>query len=271
VAEERLQKILAHAGIASRRASEELIVEGRVTVDGEVAILGMRADAVASDIRVDGERVNTNPELIYLMLNKPQGVLTTADDPEGRPTVMDLVNVTQRLFPVGRLDMDTEGLLLMTNDGELAHALMHPSFEVRREYLALVPGPVRKRTLAQLRDGVELDDGLARPIEIEVLEEARSKALLRVVMAEGRKREVRRMLGAVGLHVERLARTTYGGVEIGELRQGKWRFLTQLEVGMLYRAIEQRGGGGQRIKERRASRDERRARGGPDGAPVSAG
>jgi 23S rRNA pseudouridine2605 synthase len=270
VAEERVQKILAHAGVASRRASEELIAEGRVTVDGEVATLGMKADATEADIRVDGERINADPDLVYLMLNKPAGVVTTADDPEGRPTVMDLVNIPQRLFPVGRLDMDTEGLLLMTNDGELAHALMHPSFEVEREYLALVPGPVRKRVLAELREGVELEDGLARPRHVEVVEEARSKALVRVIMTEGRKREVRRMLGAAGLHVERLARTAYGGVEIGELRQGKWRFLTQLEIGLLHRAVEQRGRGGKRIAERLASRDERRARGGPGGAASSA-
>jgi 23S rRNA pseudouridine2605 synthase len=265
VPEERLQKILAHAGVASRRASEELIAEGRVTVDGELATLGQKADATTADIRVDGERINADPDLVYLMLNKPQGVVTTVDDPEGRPTVMDLVNLQQRLFPVGRLDMDTEGLLLMTNDGELAHALMHPSFEVEREYLALVPGPVRKRTLAELRQGVELEDGLARPKHVEVLEEARSKALVLVVMTEGRKREVRRMLGEVGLHVERLARTAYGGVEIGELRQGKWRFLTQLEVGLLFRAVEGRGRGGAELEARRASRDERRRRGGPDG------
>lgn len=263
--EERLQKILAHAGVASRRASEELIAEGRVTVDGEVAELGMKADPEHADIRVDGERINTNPDLLYVMLNKPQGVLTTADDPEGRPTVMDLVNVPQRLYPVGRLDMDTEGLLLLTNDGDLAHALMHPSFEVERTYLALVPGPVRRRTLAELEEGVELDDGLARPRSVEVIDEARSKALVQIVMTEGRKREVRRMLGAVGLHVERLARTAYGGVEIGELRQGKWRFLTQREIGVLHAAVEGGGRAPGAKAERRASRDERRARGGPGG------
>jgi 23S rRNA pseudouridine2605 synthase len=234
VAEERLQKVLAAAGIASRRASEDLIAAGRVTVNGEVAELGSKCDAEVDEVRVDGERINVDPELTYIMLNKPQNVLTTADDPEGRPTVFDLINLTQRLFPVGRLDMDTEGLLLLTNDGDLAHALTHPSYEVERIYVALVPGPVRKKVLAELRAGVELEDGIAKPVRAEVLEQDKGKALLEVVMAEGRKREVRRMLGELGLTVERLARVSYGGVELGDLRQGKWRFLTQPEISMLH-------------------------------------
>ncbi|MCC5948387.1 MAG: rRNA pseudouridine synthase [Nitriliruptoraceae bacterium] len=234
MAEERLQKVLAAAGIASRRASEELIAAGRVMVNGEVAELGSKCDPQVDAVTVDGERINVDPGLTYIMLNKPQNVLTTADDPEGRPTVFDLINLSQRLFPVGRLDKDTEGLLLLTNDGDLAHALTHPSFEVERVYVALVPGPVRKKVLAELRAGVELDDGLARPVRAEILEQEKGKALLEVVMAEGRKREVRRMLGGLGLHVERLARVSYGGVELGDLRQGKWRFLTQPEIAMLH-------------------------------------
>jgi len=236
MAEERLQKVLAAAGIASRRASEDLIVAGRVTVNGEVAELGSKVDPRVDVVLVDGERINVDPGLTYVMLNKPQNVLTTADDPEGRPTVFDLVNLPQRLFPVGRLDKDTEGLLLLTNDGELAHALTHPSFEVERIYVALVPGPVRKKLLAELRAGIELDDGLAKPKRARVLEEEHSKALLEVVMTEGRKREVRRMLGNLGIKVERLARVSYGGVELGDLRQGKWRFLTQPEIAMLHAA-----------------------------------
>ena len=234
MAAERLQKMMAAAGIASRRASEELIAAGRVTVNGEVAELGRKVDPATDVVLVDGERINIDPDRVYLVLNKPRGVVTTADDPEGRPAVVDLVNLPQRLFPVGRLDMDTEGLLLLTNDGELAHALMHPSFEVERTYVALVPAPVRKKTLAELKEGIELEDGLARPRRVRVLEEERSKALLEVVMTEGRKREVRRMLGAVGLKVERLARVAYGGVELGDLRQGKWRFLTPAEIGRLH-------------------------------------
>lgn len=267
---ERLQKILAAAGIASRRASEELIAQGRVTVDGRVAELGTKADPARADIRVDGERVNADPGKVYVALNKPRGVVTTADDPEGRPTVMDLVNLPQRLFPVGRLDMDTEGLLLLTNDGELAHALTHPSFQVPRVYVALVQAPVSKRKLADLRHGVELDDGLARPLSARILGEERNEALLEVVMAEGRKREVRRMLGELDLHVQRLARVAYGGVDLGELRQGKWRFLTQREIGQLFLAVDPDGRNrqrrGEKIQKRRTTRDERERRGGPQGA-----
>lgn len=241
--EERLQKVLAAAGIASRRASEELIAEGRVLVNGEVARLGMKVDAAKDVVMVDGERVNVDPDLTYIMLNKPQGVITTADDPQGRPTVFDLINLSQRLFPVGRLDQDTEGLLLLTNDGELTHALTHPSFEVERTYVALVPGPVRKKPLAQLRAGVELEDGMARPKRARVLGEERSRALLEIVMTEGRKREVRRMLAELGFTVERLARVAYGDVELGDLRQGKWRFLTQSEIASLHAATTRVGKG----------------------------
>ena len=241
MARERLQKVMAAAGVASRRASEELIAEGRVTVNGEVAELGCKVDPVHDEVAVDGERINIDPARVYVMLNKPRGVVTTADDPEGRPAVVELINLPQLLFPVGRLDMDTEGLLLLTNDGELAHALMHPSYEVERTYVALVPGPVRRKVLARLREGVELEDGVARPRRVRVLEEERGKALLEIVMTEGRKREVRRMLGHVGLTVERLARVAYGGVELGDLRQGKWRFLSQAEIGRLHAVV-----GGQR-------------------------
>jgi 23S rRNA pseudouridine2605 synthase len=236
MAEERLQKVMAAAGVASRRASEELISAGRVTVNGERAELGRKVDVSIDVVEVDGERVQLDPDRVHLMLNKPQGFVTTVDDPEGRPTVMDLVNLPQRLFPVGRLDRETEGLLLLTNDGELANRLLHPSRGVERVYLALVPGPVRKPVLARLREGVELDDGIARPQRVRVVEEERSKALLEVVMTEGRKREVRRMLGAVGLTVERLVRVAFGGVELGDLRQGKWRFLSQQEIARLHRA-----------------------------------
>lgn len=268
-APQRVQKILAAAGVASRRACEELIAAGRVTVDGEVAELGMKADPRAADIRVDGERVNTHPDLVYVMLNKPRGVVTTADDPQDRPTVLELVGLPQRLFPVGRLDLDTEGLLLLTNDGALAHALTHPSFEVPRVYLALVTGRVKRPVLEALRHGVELDDGFARPAEVALEEEARGRSLLRIVMTEGRKREVRRLVGAVGLTLERLARVSFGGLELGELRQGRWRMLTQREVGVLHAAVEvgdeRRAGGGRPAAARRASRDERNRRGGPGG------
>jgi 23S rRNA pseudouridine2605 synthase len=248
--EQRLQKVLAAAGIASRRVCEGLIAEGRVTVNGEVAELGDKVDPVNDVVRLDEERINVDPERVYVMLNKPRGVVTTTDDPEGRPTVLDLVQLPQRLFPVGRLDQDTEGLLLLTNDGELANALMHPSYQVQRMYVALVPGPVRRETLARLRQGVELEDGFARPRSLRQLEQERSKALLEIVMTEGRKREVRRMLDAVGLKVERLARVAYGGVELGDLRQGKWRFLTQGEIGRLHAVTAERSGTTSRNRRR---------------------
>ncbi len=254
---ERLQKVMAAAGVASRRASEELIAAGRVTVNGEVAELGRKVDGTQDDIRVDGERITTHPDRVYVMLNKPQGVVTTVDDPEGRPTVMDLVNLPMRLFPVGRLDLDTEGLLLLTNDGDLTHDLLHPSREVPRTYVALVSSPFKGKALQELRDGVELDDGTARPTSVEVLEEQKGKALVQLVMTEGRKREVRRMFAAIGHPVERLARVAFGGVELGDLRQGKWRFLTQQEVGRLHAAVEGRRGA---PRHQRASREERRER-----------
>jgi 23S rRNA pseudouridine2605 synthase len=234
---ERLQKVMAAAGIASRRASELLISAGRVTVNGQVASLGDRVDAESDVVEVDGERVIVDTTLRYLMLNKPQGFVSTTSDPEGRPTVMDLVNLDERLYPVGRLDQDTEGLLLLTNDGELANRLLHPSYGVERSYLALVPGPVRREMMRRLDEGIELDDGPARPKRVRVVEEHRGKALLEVVMTEGRKREVRRMLAAVGLPVERLARVAFGGVELGDLRQGKWRFLDRPEIARLHAAV----------------------------------
>jgi 23S rRNA pseudouridine2605 synthase len=261
VAEERLQKVLAAAGVASRRACEGFILEGRVTVNGEVAELGMKVDRTRDVVAVDGERVNVDPDRVYVMLNKPQGVVSTADDPDGRPTVLDLINLPQRLFPIGRLDLDTEGLLLLSNDGELTNALLHPSREVERWYVALVPGPVKPRVLTALQEGVDLEDGIARAKRVRVLEEGKGKALVEVVMTEGRKREVRRMLAEVGLPVERLARVRFADVDLGELRQGKWRFLTQAEIGALHdaaRAGEERAARTSRERAaRRTTREER--------------
>jgi 23S rRNA pseudouridine2605 synthase len=235
---ERLQKVLSAAGVASRRRAEDLIVAGRVRVNGAVATLGDRVDAATDVVEVDGERVTLDTTLRYVLLNKPQGVVSTTSDPEGRPTVTDLINLPDRLYPVGRLDRDTEGLLLLTNDGDLVHRLLHPSFGVERTYLALVPGPVRREVLGRLRAGVELEDGPARPRRVRVTEQHAGRAVLEVVMTEGRKREVRRMLAEVGLPVERLARVAFGGVELGDLRQGKWRFLTDPEVNRLRRAAD---------------------------------
>lgn len=235
---ERLQKVMAAAGVGSRRACEVLIADGRVTVDGEVAQLGDKVDPNAADVRVDGERINVDPELVYLLLNKPRGYVTTADDPQGRPTVFDLVRVPQRLFTVGRLDIDSEGLLLLTNDGRLAHQLMHPSYEVERTYVVQVAGKPSRRQLSELTDGVELEDGPAAAASVRLLGDAKGRSLLEIVMTEGRKHEVRRLLDAVGFPVERLARVAYGGVELGDLGQGNSRPLTQKEIGALHTAVE---------------------------------
>lgn len=254
---DRLQKVMAAAGIASRRASEDLIEQGRVRVDGDVATLGDKVDPSVAVITVDGERINVDIDMTYLAYNKPRGVVTTADDPHGRPTVLDDVDLPQRLFPVGRLDMDTEGLLLLTNDGELTNKLLHPSYEVERTYLALVKGSVRGHVLAELRDGMQLEDGFARPKRARVLEDQNERSLLEIVMTEGRNREVRRMVDAVGLTLDRLARTAYGGIEIGDLKQGRWRHLSHTEVSTLYAAV---GEGRRPPEERKVELRERRAR-----------
>lgn len=235
-APERLQKLLAAAGLGSRRSSEELIEQGRVTVDGAVAGLGDKVVPTDVVVAVDGQPVNVNPELVHLMVNKPRGVVTTLDDPHGRRTVGDIVDIGGRVFPVGRLDMDSQGLLIMTNDGDLAHALMHPSYEVERTYVAQVDGRPGGRQLKRLQTGVELDDGTATAISARVLGEGSGKSLVEVVLAEGRNREVRRMFSAVGIPLERLARVAYGGIELHELRPGSWRPLTRKEIGRLYDA-----------------------------------
>jgi 23S rRNA pseudouridine2605 synthase len=234
---ERVQKVLAAAGIGSRRACEELIAAGRVAVDGEVVTLGAKADARSQIITVDGERIHTNPTLVYLLLNKPIGYVTTVTDPQGRPTVMDLVPASPRVYPIGRLDRDTEGLLLLTNDGELANRLAHPRFEIEKTYVAQIRGPAKRRAVRQLLDGVELEDGMARARSVRELGAAGDKTLVEIVLAEGRKREVRRMLQAVGLPLERLARVRVGPLALGEINPGKFRPLTGAEVRSLYLAV----------------------------------
>lgn len=234
---QRVQKVLAAAGIGSRRACEQLIAEGRVAVDGEVVTLGAKADPLTSVITVDGERVHTNPTLVYLLLNKPPGVVTTVSDPQGRPTVMDLVPANPRVYPVGRLDQDTEGLLILTNDGELANRLAHPRYEVEKTYVAQVRGTPKRQSIRALLDGVELDDGPARARSVRELGSAGDKTLLELVIAEGRKREVRRMLQAVDIPLERLARVKIGPLPLGDISPGKSRPLNSAEVRALYTAV----------------------------------
>jgi 23S rRNA pseudouridine2605 synthase len=235
----RLQKVLAAAGMGSRRACEELIAEGRVSVDGEqVREQGRRVDPQHAVIRVDGLRVTAPTGTVHLALNKPQGMVTTMTDPEGRPTVGELVEGRrERLFHVGRLDADTEGLLLLTNDGELAHRLTHPSYVIPKTYLAEVPGPMARDVGRRLRDGVELDDGIARVDAFRLVDSSAGRVLVEVVLHEGRKHIVRRLLAAVGHPVERLVRTQIGPVRLGDQRPGKLRPLSTQEVGGLYAAV----------------------------------
>lgn len=230
---ERLQKVLARVGMGSRRLCEELIEDGRVTVNGEVAELGRRVEADTDLVEVDGAPIGVKPGLVHYLLNKPAGVITTAADPQGRPTVIDLVPAEPRVFAVGRLDLDTEGLLLLTNDGELANRITHPSHGVEKEYLAEVQGRPSRATLRNLREGIELDDGPTAPAQAVLV----APTLIRLTIHEGRNRQVRRMLDAVGHPVERLIRTRIGPIADRRLAPGTWRDLTTDELRSVERAV----------------------------------
>ncbi|MGN0039500.1 pseudouridine synthase, partial [Rhodococcus sp. (in: high G+C Gram-positive bacteria)] len=238
----RLQKVLAQAGVASRRAAEELIDAGRVEVDGKIVVeQGLRVDPENTVIRVDGTRVVVKKDLVHLVLNKPRGWQSTMSDDLGRPCVGDIVSeriaAGQRLFHVGRLDADTEGLLLLTNDGELAHRLMHPSFEVTKTYLATVKGELPRGVGKKLKEGIELDDGPASVDQFALLEVFNGQSRVRLELHEGRKHIVRRLLDAVGHPVIRLVRTNIGAVALGDQRPGTLRVLGRKEVGGLYEAV----------------------------------
>jgi 23S rRNA pseudouridine2605 synthase len=235
----RLQKVLAAAGVGSRRHCEELIGAGRVEVDGQtVRRFGARVDPENQVIRVDGKRIPSRQDVVYLAFNKPAKVLTAMSDDRGRRTITDFLgDRAERLFHVGRLDYDTEGLMLLTNDGELAHRLAHPSYEVAKTYLADVPGPVPRDLGRRLANGIELDDGVAIADRFRVLEQAGSRALVEITLHEGRKHIVRRMLAEVEHPVSRLVRTTVGPVKLGNLRPGETRDLTTKEIGELYAAV----------------------------------
>jgi 23S rRNA pseudouridine2605 synthase len=236
----RLQKVLASAGVGSRRACEVLIAAGRVEVDGKtVRTQGMRVDPARAVIKVDGMRVATaEAGLVHLALNKPRGVVSTMTDPEGRPNLGDYVEGRkERLFHVGRLDADTEGLILLTNDGELAHRLSHPSYEVPKTYVAEVPGPVAPGVGRRIREGVELDDGVVDVDSFRVVDRAGTRVMVEVILHEGRKHVVRRLLKEVGHPVQRLVRTHIGPVALGELRPGNVRKLTPEEMAALYRDV----------------------------------
>jgi 23S rRNA pseudouridine2605 synthase len=236
---ERLQRLLARAGYGSRRACEELIVEGRVTLNGTVATLGDRGDPAQDEVRVDGLEVNLDPNVKYYALHKPPGVVTTMRDPQGRPDIRAYLPPDgPRVFPVGRLDRDTEGLLLLTNDGDLANGLTHPRFGVEKEYLAEVEGVPTPKHIGQLRRGVELEDGPASAANARVAGRSGDRGAVRLVMTEGRKREVRRLLAAVGLPVARLVRVRIGPIRLGSLGPGERRELTHDEVVGLRRVVD---------------------------------
>ncbi len=237
---ERLQKVLARAGIGSRRVCEDLIAGGQVTVNGERAVLGRRVRVSEDIVAVDGVPVPVAPGLVHYLLNKPAGVVTTAEDTHGRPTVTGLVPAEPRVFPVGRLDLDTEGLLVLTNDGELTHRLTHPSFGVAKEYLAEVEGVPSAAALRRLREGVELEDGHTAPASVAAV----GPGVVRLVIHEGRNRQVRRMCAAVGHPVLRLVRTRIGPLTDSRLRPGAWRALTGEEVRALSAAAVGPGRGG---------------------------
>ncbi|WP_448074093.1 pseudouridine synthase [Georgenia yuyongxinii] len=235
----RLQKVLAGAGLGSRRACEEIIAAGRVSVDGQVVReLGTRVDPATAVIHVDGLRVQLDDSLVTLALNKPRGVVSTMDDELGRPSLAQFVaDRTERLYHVGRLDAETEGLILLTNDGELAHRLAHPSYEVLKTYLATVEGKVPRSLAQKLKSGVELEDGPVQVDSFVVKETTADASLVEVVLHEGRNRVVRRLLAEVGHPVTRLVRTRIGPVRLGSLRPGRTRVIGGTELGTLMREV----------------------------------
>ena len=233
---ERLQKVLARAGLGSRRAVEEMIAAGRIRVNGERAQLGRRVDPSKDIVEVDGSRWPLDTDLVYYLMNKPVGVVATASDPQGRTTVLDLLDPQVRVWSVGRLDVDTEGALILTNDGELTQALTHPSRGVPKTYLAEVAGGVKGRTLQRLARGVELEDGPTAPALVDIVERLPSGTLVEITISEGRNRQVRRMFEAVGHPVKRLARIAIGPVRLGRLKPGTVRRMSPDQVRSLFKA-----------------------------------
>ena len=223
---ERLQKLISRAGVTSRRDAENLITAGRVTVDGKIITeLGFKADTT-NKICVDGNPLTFDAEKIYILLNKPRGYVCTAKDERGRKTVIDLVNIPARISPIGRLDLNSEGLLLLTNDGELMNALIHPKFQINKTYIAKVTGAVTEENLDKLRAGIELDDGLTAPAEIFLLD----PETVQITIHEGRNRQIRRMFAAIGCDVKKLKRVAFAGLTLDGVKVGKFRYLTRAEI-----------------------------------------
>ena len=233
--EERLQKYLAGAGIASRRASEKLIAEGRVEVNGRIVTeQGVKIDPERDVVKVNGKAVRQEEKLVYVLLNKPAGYVTTVTDPQGRPTVMDLLqDVTVRVFPVGRLDYETEGALLFTNDGELSFRMTHPKFELVKTYVATLQGQVSEEKLERLRQGIKLEDGMTQPAEVRLLKQEKHKTIIEIKIHEGRKRQIKRMGKAIGHPVLALKRIAIDSLTLDKVAPGEYRYLTADEVAKL--------------------------------------
>lgn len=236
--EERLQKILAKMGIASRRAAEEIILEGRVTVNGKVATIGMKADPSKDHIKLNGKLLTKPEPKVYLMINKPKGVITTLSESEERPTIRDfLKKIKYRIFPVGRLDYDSEGLLLLTNDGDFAHAILHPSKKIPKTYHVKIKGVLEDNDIEKLKRGVKLKDGMTSPSKVKKLRKAEENSWIEITIYEGRKRQVRRMLEKVGHPVLKLKRVKINGIELGNLAPGEIRYLTFEETNKLKKEV----------------------------------
>jgi 23S rRNA pseudouridine2605 synthase len=233
--EERIQKILARAGICSRRKAEEYIARGRVSIDGQVITRpGVKVDPELVKINVDGKPVQQEQK-VYILLNKPPGYVTTVSDPQGRPTVMDLLaDIKHRVFPVGRLDLASEGALILTNDGAMTNKILHPSFEVNKTYEATVKGFPKTADLKQLEQGIMLEGRKTWPAQLRILRRKKGTTTIEVVIHEGKKRQVRKMFQAIGHHVLRLKRTAYGSLKLGTLPRGKYRFLTKNDIKNLF-------------------------------------
>ncbi|MGC2063258.1 MAG: pseudouridine synthase [Thermodesulfovibrionales bacterium] len=232
--EQRLQKIIADMGIASRRKAEEIIIEGRVTVNGKVAVIGMKADPSRDHVKVDGKLL-TRPEIkVYFIFNKPRGVVTSLGDPEGRPTVQDFIRgIRERVYPVGRLDYDSEGLLILTNDGDLAHGVLHPSKKIPKTYLVKIKGALEAEDLDRLRKGIRLDRAVTAPAKVKTLRKTDQNSWVEMVIYEGKKRQIRRMLEKVGHPVIRLMRIRINGIEMGDVKPGMIRRMLPEEIEML--------------------------------------
>lgn len=236
--EKRLQKILAEIGIASRRKTEEMIIEGRVTVNGKVATIGMKADLNRDHIKLNGKLLIRPEPKVYLIVNKPKGVVTSLHDPEGRPTIKDfLKGVKYRVFPVGRLDYDSEGLLLLTNDGNFTHAVLHPSKKIPKTYLVKVREVLEDDEIEKLRKGIRLEDGVTAPAKVKRIRKTEHNSWLEITLHEGKKRQIRRMLDKVGHPVLKLKRIRINGIELGNLESGKYRYLMSDEVDKIKKEV----------------------------------